>query len=97
MGGQRSLQAVAAIARRVSSSPFEGGPMNNYEITFEWPNGDWTWIYLEAKDFHEAICRALCECPRECRVHNVHFVTVDQLTANRAAAARRNSIGARYG
>jgi hypothetical protein len=61
--------------------------MKNYEITFEWPNGDWTWIYAEANDFHQALLVALDKCPLTCRVHNVHFVTADQLAANKAAAA----------
>ena len=58
--------------------------MKNFEVTFEWPNGDWTWIYVEAKDFHEAICRALCECPRECRIHHLQFMTAEQVAANKA-------------
>jgi hypothetical protein len=41
--------------------------MKNYEITFERPNGDWTWIYAEARDFHHAIIVALEQCPRGCQ------------------------------
>jgi hypothetical protein len=44
--------------------------MKNYEITFVWPNDDWTWIYVEAVDFHQALLLALQRCPRECRRKN---------------------------
>jgi hypothetical protein len=63
--------------------------MKNYEITFEWKNGDWTWTYVEARDFHEAIARALIECPRDCRIHNIRFLTREQLAANQVSAAKR--------
>jgi hypothetical protein len=42
-----------------------------YQITFEWPNGDWTWIDRDLFDYHEAMLVALRACPRECRVHNI--------------------------
>src|SRR5580698_3560746 len=29
--------------------------VKNYEITFEWPNGAWTWIDVEANDYHQAM------------------------------------------
>lgn len=45
--------------------------MNRYELTFEWPNGDWTWVYRESPDFHDAMLVALRECPKDCRVHKV--------------------------
>ena len=45
--------------------------MKRYEITFEWPNGDWTWAVVEANDFHQAMLIALDKCPLTCRVHRV--------------------------
>jgi hypothetical protein len=45
--------------------------MTRYEITFVWPNDDWTWIYREAKDFHTAMLIALMELPVECRVKSI--------------------------
>lgn len=39
-----------------------------YEITFLWPNGDWTWIKKDARDFHEALLLGLLACPDGCRV-----------------------------
>jgi hypothetical protein len=42
-----------------------------YQITFAWPNGDWTWINRQASDFHQAIFIALEECPTGCRVRNI--------------------------
>jgi hypothetical protein len=58
--------------------------MKNYEVTFEWPNDDWTWIYVEARDFHHAIIVALEQCPRGCLVHGVQFMTAEQVAANKA-------------
>lgn len=63
--------------------------MKNYELTFVWPNDDWTWTYVEASDFHQAMLMALDKCPLTCRVYGVHFVTVDQLKANQESARRR--------
>jgi len=45
--------------------------MKRYEVTFEWPNGDWTWVFILVKDFHEAMLQALILCPATCRVHRV--------------------------
>ena len=68
--------------------------MKNYEITFVWPNDDWTWIYMEVRDFHSAMLRALDACPRGCRVHSIVFMTAEQVTANRANdGARWASVG----
>jgi hypothetical protein len=39
-----------------------------YQITFIWPNEDWTWINRQAADFHQAMLMALDECPAGCRV-----------------------------
>jgi hypothetical protein len=61
--------------------------MKNYEVTFEWPNGDWTWIYVETEDFHKAMLLALASCPRDCRVHHLQFMTADQV------GARWTSVG----
>jgi hypothetical protein len=69
-------------------------PMKNYEVTFEWPNGDWTWIYVETEDFHKAMLLALASCPRDCRVHHLQFMTADQVAANKAHdGARWTSVG----
>jgi hypothetical protein len=69
----------------------EGKPMKNYEITFEWPNGDWTWIDVEANDFHQAMFIALDRCPLTCRVHSIVFFTREQVEASRKA---RNQVTA---
>jgi hypothetical protein len=63
--------------------------MKNYEITFAAPNGDWTWIYVHAVDFHDALLLALQCCPRGCRVHGVLFLTQEQVDANMKAAEAR--------
>jgi hypothetical protein len=68
--------------------------MKNYEVTFVWPNQDWSWIYVEAPDFHDAMLSALKACPRECRVHGVLFLTPEQVAANKAHdGARWASVG----
>jgi hypothetical protein len=68
--------------------------MKNYEVTFEWPNGDWTWIYVEGEDFHKAMLLALASCPRDCRVHHLQFMTAEQVAANKAHdGARWTSVG----
>jgi hypothetical protein len=41
------------------------------QITFVWPNGDWTWINVEANDFHQAMLIALDKCPSHCRVQRI--------------------------
>jgi hypothetical protein len=64
--------------------------MKNYEITFVWPNEDWTWIYVEARDFHQAMLLALNACPRECSVHSIQFMTAEQVAANKAHGEARN-------
>jgi hypothetical protein len=64
--------------------------MKNYEITFVWPNDDWTWIYVEVRDFHSAMLRALDACPRGCRVHSILFMTTEQAAANKAHGEARN-------
>lgn len=69
--------------------------MKNYEITFEWPNGDWTWTYVEANDFHQAMLVALDKCPLTCRVHGVLFLTPEQLAAHEANAVQRAGAAAR--
>jgi hypothetical protein len=43
----------------------------SYEITFEWPNGDWTWTFSDEEDFHGAMLQALKLCPPSCRVAKV--------------------------
>ena len=45
--------------------------MKTYEVTFVWPNDDWTWVYTEAKDFHAAMLQAMLACPDMCRVKSV--------------------------
>jgi hypothetical protein len=41
--------------------------MKNYEVTFEWPNDDWTWIYVEARDFHHQTApRLAVPCSSPC-------------------------------
>lgn len=64
--------------------------LKNYELTFE-RDADraWTWRYVEAVDFHQAMLLALAMCPPESRVHGVLFLTAEQLAANKASAARR--------
>jgi hypothetical protein len=44
---------------------------HEFELTFEWPNGDWTWIYYQARDFHDAMLEALKQCDVGCRVKSV--------------------------
>lgn len=63
--------------------------VKNYEITFVWPNGDWTWIYASAPDFHDVLAIAVDKCPDGARVHGVQFMTPKQVDANLAAAAKR--------
>ena len=68
--------------------------MKNFEVTFVWPNDDWSWIYVEAVDFHQALLLALQLCPRECRVHHLQFMTAEQVAANKAHdGARWTSVG----
>lgn len=45
--------------------------MKRFQITFIWPNDDWTWIDIEASDFHQAMLVALDKLPFSCRVHNI--------------------------
>lgn len=66
--------------------------MKNYEITFEWPNGDWTWIYAQANDFHQAMLIALDKCPLTCRVHGILFMTSEQVKANEDSARQRGAF-----
>jgi hypothetical protein len=61
--------------------------MKNYEITFEWQNGDWTWIDVEANDYHQAMLIGLDRCPLTCRVHSIQFFTREQVEASRKAKA----------
>ena len=65
-------------------------PVENYEITFEWPNGDWTWIYESAPDFHDALALALDKCPATARVHSIVHMTAKQVAANLNAANKQN-------
>jgi hypothetical protein len=51
--------------------------MKRYELTFEKSHGDWTWIIVEAKDFHDAMLLALFHCPKGERVHKVMHVDLD--------------------
>lgn len=45
--------------------------MKTYEVTFVWPNDDWTWVYVESEDFHAAMLQAMLVCPRPCRVKSI--------------------------
>jgi hypothetical protein len=45
--------------------------MTLFQITFAWPNDDWTWIDVKASDFHQAMLFALDKCPATCRVQRV--------------------------
>lgn len=45
--------------------------MTLFQITFVWPNDDWTWIDVEAVSFHQAMLIALDKCPATCRVHHI--------------------------
>ena len=45
-----------------------------YQLTFEWQNGDWTWIDVEADDFHQAMLIALDKCPLGGRIHNITYI-----------------------
>lgn len=49
--------------------------MKKFEVTFEWPSGDWTWIFIEVSDYHEAILTALVRAADQCRVHNVRYLS----------------------
>jgi hypothetical protein len=42
-----------------------------FQITFVWPNDDWTWIDVEALDFHQSMLVALDKCPPNCRVKSI--------------------------
>jgi hypothetical protein len=42
-----------------------------FQITFVWPDDDWTWINVEANDFHQAMLIALDKCPTLARVKNI--------------------------
>jgi hypothetical protein len=53
----------------------EENKMKKYQLTFVWPNGDWTWTDVEAKDFHEAMILALLKLPETCRVQRVDLLT----------------------
>jgi hypothetical protein len=50
--------------------------VTRFEITFKWPDDSWTWIEVEALDFHEAILEALKQCPPECRVQSLINLTL---------------------
>jgi hypothetical protein len=63
--------------------------MDEFEVTFRWPNDDWTWIYVEAKDFQSAMFKAMEKCPDGCRVKSILPIPSDQRKANEANAARR--------
>lgn len=45
--------------------------MTLFQITFVWPNDDWTWIDVEAVSFHQAMLIALDKCPATCRVKGI--------------------------
>jgi hypothetical protein len=45
--------------------------MTLFQITFVWPNDDWTWIDVEANDFHQSMLIALDKCPATCRVQRI--------------------------
>lgn len=45
--------------------------MTLFQITFVWPNDDWTWADVEANDFHQAMLFALDKCPAGCRVKSI--------------------------
>jgi hypothetical protein len=45
--------------------------MTLFQITFVWPNDDWTWTDVEANDFHQAMLFALDKCPATCRVKSI--------------------------
>lgn len=63
--------------------------VRNYEITFEWPNGDWTWVYETAPDYHDAMALALDKCPLGCRVRSIVLMTPEQIAANKSYLAAR--------
>jgi hypothetical protein len=56
--------------------------MQTYQITFEWPNSDWTWTNIEARDFHQSILLALNACPATCRVISIQSLTPAQIKTN---------------
>jgi hypothetical protein len=57
--------------------------MNNvFELTFVYPNGDWTWEYHSADDYHHAITIALMVCPREARIKGIELVPEYKVAAN---------------
>ena len=45
--------------------------MTTYEVTFVWPNDDWTWVYVEAVDFQDAMLKSMLACPNACRVKSL--------------------------
>lgn len=49
--------------------------MTTFQITFVWPDDDWTWIDVEANDFHQAMLIALDKLPSSCRVHRIEKLT----------------------
>ena len=63
--------------------------MTRYQITFAWPNEDWTWIDVKEASFHAAICTALSRCPASCRI-----VRIENLDAWRPAPATLSDASA---
>jgi hypothetical protein len=45
--------------------------MIKFEITFVWPNGEWTWINVEALDFQDAMGIAISRLPISCRIKSI--------------------------
>jgi hypothetical protein len=75
---------------------------HEFELTFEWPNGDWTWTYYQARDFHEALLEALKQCPDGCRVHGVvrspeGFKRGRRVESEKAGGIHRETIEAEGG
>jgi hypothetical protein len=63
--------------------------MKDYQITFEWPNGDWTWLNTRARDYHQIILMALDACPTTCRVRRIEFLTPAQAATKTTLKAKQ--------
>lgn len=66
--------------------------MTLFQITFVWPNDDWTWIDVEANDFHQSMLFALDKCPAGCRVKSIERL---QLGVDYAIALKAENSNAR--
>lgn len=55
--------------------------MRYFEITFANHLEDWRWMYLLAKDFHDAMLHALLRTRSGERVHKIEYRTQEEMDA----------------